>query len=242
MHEIHLDLVDSTNTYAKQHCGSFPKGQITCVTAEEQTAGRGRFQRKWVSPKGVNIYATFYFTLPANTRDMVSLSQVMAFSLASLLIKEGLKPKIKWPNDLQLNGKKVSGILTETQIHKDSVAIFLGVGINVNLDQDSADQIDQPATSLLIETGKKWDKSGFLHQLQKQFIEDLKKFKEGGFAPFYKEFDHLLALKGEMVRYFDGKKEWVGVCHSLTKEGQLNLMLPDMTLHTVLSGDLKVGS
>src|SRR5579872_3829888 len=90
MHEIQLDVIDSTNTYAKQHAASFPKDQITCVTAEEQTAGRGRYDRKWVSPKGVNIYATFYFTLPANTLDIVSLSQVMAYSLSSLLLQEGL--------------------------------------------------------------------------------------------------------------------------------------------------------
>lgn len=238
MHEIHLDLVDSTNTYAKHHAGSFPKERITCVTAEEQTAGRGRYQRKWVSPKGVNIYATFYFTLPLNTPDLVSLSQLMAYSLATLLVQEGFKPKIKWPNDIQLSGKKVSGILTETEFSRDFVQIYLGIGINVNLDEVSAGQIDQPATSLLIETGKKWDKSGFLHKLQKQFEKDLGKFKLEGFAPFFKEFDHLLAFKGETVRCYDGKKEWVGICHSLTQDGQLNLLLPDKTLHTVLSGEI----
>jgi BirA family biotin operon repressor/biotin-[acetyl-CoA-carboxylase] ligase len=241
MHEIQLEQIDSTNTYAKHHCASFPKDQITCVTAEEQTAGRGRYDRKWISPKGVNIYATFYFRLPVNTLDLVSLSQVMAYSLASLLVKEGLKPKIKWPNDIQLNGKKVSGILAETQFNRDFVEIFLGVGINVNLDAESAGKIDQPATSLLIETGKKWDKMGFLHKLQKQFTGDLEKFKKEGFAPFYKEFDRWLALKGETVRCFDGKKVWVGICHSLTKDGQLNLLLPDQTMHKVLSGDIKVG-
>lgn len=242
MHEIQLETVDSTNTYAKHHAATFPKDRITCISAEEQTAGRGRYQRKWVSPKGGNIYATFYFTLPVNTRDLVSLSQVMAYSFAALLIQEGLKPKIKWPNDIQLNGKKVSGILCETQFHRDVIELFIGIGINVNLDAASAMQIDQPATSLLIETGKKWDKMGLLHKLQKQFAGDLEKFKKEGFAPFYKEFDHLLALKGETVRCYDGKKEWVGVCHSLTKDGQLNLLLPDKTLHTVLSGDIKAGS
>lgn len=240
MHEIHLDLVDSTNTYAKQHCVGFPKDRITCITAEEQTAGRGRYQRKWVSPKGVNIYATFYFTLPINTLDLVSLNQLMAYSLASLLMKEGFKPKIKWPNDIQLNGKKVSGILSETQFHKDFVEIFMGIGINVNLEAASAMEIDQPATSLMIETNKKWDKGALLHKLQKQFVGDLERFKKEGFAPFHKEFDHWMALKGQTVRCYDGKKEWVGVCHSLTKDGQLNLLLPDKTLHTVLSGDIKL--
>lgn len=239
MHEIHLNAVDSTNTYAKQHSSEFPKGKITCITAEEQTAGRGRYQRKWISPKGEGLYATFYFTLPLNTLHLISLSQMMAYSLASLLQLEGFQPQIKWPNDVRLNGKKVSGILCETQFNKDFVEIFLGVGINVNLDAENAAQIDQPATSLFLETGKKWDKEAVLKKLQAQFIKDLERFKKGGFTPFHKEFESRLALKGETVRCFDGKKTWVGICHSLTDDGQLNLLLPDKTFHKVLSGDIK---
>lgn len=239
MHEIHLDVADSTNTYAKKHSGSFPEGEITCITAEEQTAGRGRYQRKWISPKGVNIYATFCFTLPLHTPDLISLSQLMACSLAKLLIQEGFHPKIKWPNDIQLNGKKISGILTETQFQPKFVEVFIGIGINVNLDIESARQIDQPATSFMIESGKKWDKKALLKKLQIRFVEDLETFKKNGFAPFWKTFDDLLTLKGETIRVFDGKKEWIGVCHSLTRNGQLNLLLPDQTIHTVLSGDIK---
>src|SRR5579872_1736709 len=104
METIHLDSIDSTNTYAKQRAKEFAPDQITCITAEEQTAGRGRFQRKWISPRGVNLYATFYFRLPVNSLHLTSLSQVMAFSFAAVLLKEELHPKIKWPNDIQLGG------------------------------------------------------------------------------------------------------------------------------------------
>lgn len=239
MHEIHLEIIDSTNAYAKKHCRSFPPNTITCVIAEEQTAGVGRYQRKWISPKGTGLYATFFFTLPLQTMHLVSLAQLMALSFANVLIKEGLKPEIKWPNDVRLSGKKVSGILCETQFHPEHVDIFLGVGINVNLDAETALCIDQPATSLLIETGEKWDKHSLLKKLQVQFMEDLNRFKKEGFTPFYKQFDELLALKGEEVRCFDGKKTWVGICHSLTSDGQLNLLLPDKTFHKVLSGDIK---
>ncbi len=238
MNEIHLNTIDSTNTYAKQNCTRFPKDQITCIIAEEQTAGRGRYKRTWVSPKGVNIYATFHFTLPVHTPHLGSLSQVMACSLAKLLIQEGLKPKIKWPNDVQLNGKKLAGILSETQFHPSHIDLFMGIGINLNMDAASALKIDQPATSLMIETGRQWDRTQFLKQFQNQFSEDLQIFKKEGFAPFYKWLDALLALKGETVRFHDGKQEWKGICHSLTPEGQLNLMMPDQTIHTVFSGDL----
>jgi len=239
MHEIHLDSIDSTNTYAKQHCGTFPADQITCITAEEQTAGRGRYQRKWFSPRGGNIYATFCFRLPTNALHLTSLSQVMAYSFASVLISEGFHPKIKWPNDIQLSGKKVSGILSETAFRSNHVDIFLGIGINVNLDAERALQIDQPATSLFIETGKNWDSKALLEKLQRQFAADLGKFKKEGFTPFHSPFENLLAFKGQTIRCFDGKKVWVGVCHSLTNDGQLNLYLPDRSIHTVTSGEIQ---
>ncbi|PIS02179.1 MAG: biotin--[acetyl-CoA-carboxylase] ligase [Chlamydiae bacterium CG10_big_fil_rev_8_21_14_0_10_42_34] len=239
MHEIHLSLIDSTNTYAKIHAETFPQNQITCITAEEQSAGRGRYQRTWLSPRGANIYATFYFTLPLNTAHLISLAQVMASSFANVLINEGFSPKIKWPNDIQVNGKKISGILCETQFCKDHVDLFLGIGINVNLDEQTALKIDQPATSLLIETGKNWDKKELLKKLQVQFEKDLETFKEDGFSPFHKQFESLLAKKGETIRCFDGKKMWEGICHSLTAEGQLNILLSDQTIHTITSGDIK---
>ena len=99
MHEIHFESIDSTNTYAKTHGNEFPLGQITCITADEQTAGHGRFNRPWSSPKGVNIYASFYFRLPKNTKHLTSLAQVMTASIATVLTN--LNPKIKWPNDIQ---------------------------------------------------------------------------------------------------------------------------------------------
>lgn len=238
MNEIHLEIIDSTNSYAKEHASTFPPGEITCISAEEQTAGRGRHQRKWISPDQVNIYATFYFQLPRPTHHLSALAQVMAFSLATVLIKEGFQPKIKWPNDVQLNGKKLAGILCETTFQSHCIEIFLGIGININLSENQASLIDQPATSLLIETGKLWDKRTFFTKLQNQFIEDLNRFKRNGFAPFHNLVENLLAYKGEMIEVIDGPNKWRGICHSLTPEGKLNLYLDNQIVQTISSGDL----
>ncbi|HEX2583409.1 MAG TPA: biotin--[acetyl-CoA-carboxylase] ligase [Chlamydiales bacterium] len=242
MHEIRLQTIDSTQTYAKAHAAEFPKDQMTCVSAEEQTAGRGRYNRIWVSPKGVNLYVTFYFRWPITTKDLTSLAQVMACSFAELLLKEGLYPLIKWPNDVQLSGKKVSGILSETAFQGDEVDLFLGIGINVNMGIDLLSKIDQPATSLQIETGKTWDRWDTLKKLQMQFSHDLELFKQKGFAPFHPLFEKLLAYRGQTIHCFDGKKEWVGICHSLSADGQLNILLPDQTLHKCISGDILLTS
>ena len=245
MHEfisLHFNTIDSTNTYAKAHAKTFDPKKITCITADEQTAGRGRFQREWKSPKGVNLYATFCFQLPLQTLHLNSLAQLMAASLAALLIKEGLHPKIKWPNDIQLNNKKLSGILCETSFQNGIAQIFLGIGINVNMEPSDLNEIDQPATSLKQETHRSWNRPELLEKLQKQFLHDLSLFKSKGFTPFHSLFENLLAHKGEQIRCFDGKKTWVGICHSLTMDGQLNIYLPDKSMHTITSGDIESSS
>lgn len=239
MDTIHLDTIDSTNTYAKKHAKEFSPNAITCITAEEQTGGYGRYQRKWVSPPGVNLYITFYFRLPTTTLHLISLGQLLTYSFAFLLLQEKLHPKIKWPNDVQLSGKKVAGILCETQFQLKEVEVFLGIGINVNMERSQLSQIDQPATSLKEETGRLWDKKNLLQKLQRQFAADLEKFKKKGFTPFHSQFENLLAFKGETIRCFDGKKEWIGICHSLTNDGQLNLYLPNKEIRTFASGDVK---
>src|SRR3990167_10400648 len=146
MDTIHLTSVDSTQLYAKKNAHSFTQNKITCIAADNQTAGRGRFQRTWHSPPNCNIYATFYFQLPQTTPDLINLTQLMAASFSKCLINEGLPPKIKWPNDIQLNNKKLCGILCETVFHKHGIELFCGIGINVNMEPKDFIGIDQPAT------------------------------------------------------------------------------------------------
>jgi len=235
--EIHLDSVDSTNTYAKQHLSEFAPDKITCILAEEQTAGRGRFTRSWHSPRGLNLYVTFVFQL-SSPLHLGSIGQVMALSFAQVLIREGLHPLVKWPNDVLLGGKKLSGVLAETQTIKSSIAVFLGIGINVNLNLAELKQIDQPATSLKVETHRDWNRAALFKKLSQQFVADLDKFKKKGFEPFHHQFENLMAFKGKTIHCFDGKKEWTGLCHSITHDGQLNLCLPDHTIHTLSAGDI----
>ena len=236
---IRLNSVNSTNTYAKQYAKTFARDTITCIVADEQTAGRGRFQRSWLSPPGVNLYTTFFFRLNKDALHLSSLAQVMAASLASVLLKDGLHPKIKWPNDVLLGNKKLSGVLCETVFHGDEVEVILGVGVNVNMPEQELAQVGQPATSLKVHTGHSWDRAALLAKLQTQFAHDLELFQAKGFAPFHAMFENLLAYKGDTVRVFDGKETWEGVCHSLTMDGQLNLWMPDHTMRAVRAGDLQ---
>ncbi len=234
---IFLKNVDSTQIYAKAHFAEFQKGAITCVSAEEQTAGRGRFQRKWLSPAGVNLYVTFCFALPLRTPDLSCLAQIMTYTLATLL-KES-SPQLKWPNDVQLRGKKLSGALCETAFIPEEIQCFLGIGVNVNMSREALDAIDQPATSLLVETGRTWDRKALLKELQTAWEKNFALFKREGFAPFHKPIEELLAYKGKEVRGFDGHRKWHGICHSLAPDGRLNVYDPvSKTMQVISAGEI----
>jgi len=234
---ITLDSVGSTQAFAKENAHTYAKDKITCVSTKEQTKGVGRFHRPWLSPKG-NIFATFYFTLPKDSLHLTSLAQIMTLSFAEVLCNNNLAPKIKWPNDVLLNNHKCAGTLCEITFNKDHVDVFLGIGIDVNMSKEECAQIDKPATSLKVETGKDWSEEEILKALQEQFAKDLTLFKEKGFDPFHSKFENLMAYIGEEITCFDGEKEYSGICHSLNSEGQLNLCI-DGDMRTIFSGDIE---
>ncbi|MBS0603469.1 MAG: biotin--[acetyl-CoA-carboxylase] ligase [Verrucomicrobia bacterium] len=237
---IHFDTIDSTNTWTKKNASTLDQNQLTCVTALEQTAGRGRFYRKWISPKGQNIYATLYFCLPRGCPQIINLGQILSLSCIAVLKKKGFSPQVKWPNDILLDGKKVAGILCETVSFEDRIGIVLGIGINVNMSPELLDMIDQPATSLSQLSGQTWTLEQIIEPVLKQFIKDLETLQEKGFEPFRATYEDLLAFKGSPISCNDGLKTVKGVCHSINSDGRLNLLLPDGKLTTLSAGELKL--
>ena len=235
---IHFDTIDSTNTWVKKNAPTLDPDHLTCVTSLEQTAGRGRFFRKWLSPKGQNIYATLFFCLPKDCPYIVNLGQILSLSCITVLQKKGFNPQIKWPNDILLNEKKVAGILCETVSVEGGLGIALGIGVNVNMSKELLETIDQPATSLAQLSGQTWTLEQILEPLLKQFLKDLDILLAGGFEPFRSTYDALLAFKGEAITCTDGFKMIKGVCHSINQEGRLNLLLPDGNISTLTAGEL----
>lgn len=223
---VFLKEVDSTQTFVKKHAQEFNQNKITCVVADTQTSGYGRHQRKWLSPSSFeNIYCSFYFVLPSSIKNFVNISELLSYSLIEFLIENGLKPEIKWPNDVLLSQKKLAGILCETSFQNETVQIFLGIGLNVNLPKKECSQVDQPATSLLIETEKKWQRDFVLEKVQKQFLKNLSLFLKEGFASFAAKIDHLLAHKNKSLTFYDGDKEYTGSIVSISSDGALNFKI-----------------
>ena len=216
---IQLDSCHSTNTWVKEQLDQLDLNNILCVTTNEQTGGRGRLSRSWVSPRDVNLYATFVFKLQENPP--IHLAQIISISCAHILKNLGLSPQIKWPNDILLNGKKCAGVLCEVQ---GGIAI-LGIGLNINMEKSLCAKIDQPATSILVETNKEHSVTAILKDLATQFEQNLKVYFEKGFEPFSAFYNAHLSQKGQTIECMHQGKSIHGVLKGATSDGFLELTL-----------------
>ncbi len=239
IHYIHLETIDSTNTWAKAHVSQLTH-PFTCITAHEQTAGHGRHNRPWVSPPGQNIYATLVFQVPNPCTYLSNIGQVMALSCAQLLREKGLAAKLKWPNDILIDGKKISGVLTETVPLTNTMAVILGIGLNVNMESALLQAIDQPATSLLQLTGKIWPLPELLQELLEKFLTHLELLQTSGFVALKKTFELLLVHLGKEITCRDGLHSYKGLCQGITDQGYLQLLLPSGEVKMIPSGELNL--
>ncbi len=237
-HRVHFKLVDSTNNWVKSHAGEFKRKCVTLVTAEEQTAGRGRFNRQWVSPAGQNVYATFAFFLP-DFKDIPNIPQVLAISAAKVIESLGFQPKLKWPNDILLSNKKVSGILCETVSIEDLICVILGIGINVNMPPEMLSSIDRPATSLFAEDGRIREVEEITSAMQQRFSLDLQLFLKERFCIFLAEYRRYLKHQlNDIIHFHDNQKIIQGRFKGINEDGSMNLELPDGTIKACYAGEI----
>ena len=167
-HILELESVDSTNTYAKSHFDELPDGAL--VAAWEQTSGRGRLGRKWVSPHGKNLSVSLVMK---NVENPFYATVVTSLAALELLGKTApaLEFFLKWPNDIYSGERKISGVLCEfTRGGEGTNGVIAGVGININLDRAELDAIDRPATSLKALTGLHYDVKKLLRELADSLI------------------------------------------------------------------------
>jgi BirA family biotin operon repressor/biotin-[acetyl-CoA-carboxylase] ligase len=235
----HFETIGSTNTWAKENAALFPQDKVSLVTANEQTAGRGRFKRMWVSPSGLNIYATFCFFLDRNRTDIGNIPQVLALSIADALSSLSFSPKLRWPNDVLLSGKKVAGILCETTPLDKALCVILGVGLNVNMPLAILEAIDRPATSMLVEGGKVYDLEDVLARLQELFIKDLDLFLVQGFQSFHSKYCQISShQQGDLIRFTSRCGIEEGVFQSIAEDGSLELRFSTGEKRLVHSGEI----
>lgn len=195
MNIIYLDEIDSTNSYSKINFDNFE--DKTVISASVQNDGRGRYDRKWVDLGEGNLFLSIILK-PSNDFKQVyaSLTQYLSVILCHILEDYGLKPSIKWPNDVLIDDKKIAGILCETVMPKNIFkGLVLGVGVNLNAQKDDLLLIkDKKATSLNIELGREYeDKKLFTEKLLSAFFKDYESFLNKGFL--FIRHDYLNACK-----------------------------------------------
>ena len=231
---IYFPAIESTNDAARReaHWGA-PAG--TVVITDEQTAGRGRLKRTWLSPKGGLALSV---VLRPNLEYLPYM--IMIASLAVVYGIEdvtGLKPRIKWPNDVLINGKKVCGILIENDIRKGSLAsTVIGIGINVNVRISDFPEISGIATSLSDQKSSPVSRLSLVRYLLME-MERLYWYLPQSESVFEQWKNHLETL-GQAVRVTQNETVYTGVAESVAPDGSLLLRDAEGELITISAGDV----
>ncbi len=238
MNLFYLEEVSSTNQYAKDNIDKLD--DKTIVYTYNQTNGRGRLNRKWSFTGEDNIYASIILKPSTEMKEVYSnLTQYLCVILCEMFEEYGVSANIKWPNDIKINNKKISGILAEGCINNGKLqGLVLGFGINLNTKIEILSKIDQPATSLNIETGREIDKKIFLKKLSDKFCLRYDNFIEEGFQLIRKDYIRRANFlnKEATVKIFD--KEISGIAADITKNGALKLIDKNNQEHVLLIGDI----
>ena len=220
---IHLKKIDSTNDYALRNMAKL-EAEIT-IYADEQTAGKGRNNRTWISSQKSNLYFTIILKPDLKKFTVLpNITQYMAIVICRILEKYEIIAQIKWPNDILVDGKKIAGILCETVFKGSNLeGIALGVGVNLNMSEDFLAIIDQPATALNVLLGKRINRRKFLDILLDEFFENYESFLLQGFVCIRDEYKQkLISLnKSVKINMLDEISE--GIIRNIDLIGQLIL-------------------
>jgi BirA family biotin operon repressor/biotin-[acetyl-CoA-carboxylase] ligase len=233
---FHFDATTSTNDKAYELAESGePEG--TVVIAESQSHGRGRVGRKWVSPGGGGIYMSVILRPDLEADEIPAITLVAAASVVKTLIRlTGADAKIKWPNDVMINEKKVCGILTEMKAQPDRVDfLVLGIGINVNTPQD---KLPDTATSVKSELKKALNRAelvrGFLGQFEKDYIL----FTKIGFSSLRDECKEFSVVIGRKVKITEHHRTVKGTVLDIDDKGALIVRDEEGKRSRIFSGDV----
>lgn len=225
MNIVRLEEVESTNSFAKANIDMF--GDKTSIVTKRQTSGRGRLNRSWIDLGNSNLFLSIVLK-PSDTFEEFypNITQYLSVCVCKVLENYGLKPQIKWPNDVLVNGAKIAGILSETVMQGIKLkGIVLGIGVNLNATKEKLENIpDKIATSLNLETGNEINLKEFLDKLLEEFFKNYDEFLKIGF-PLIKE-DYInrncFLNKNLDVKVFNNIK--TGLAKEITDKGELVLI------------------
>lgn len=237
---VFFSVIDSSNDEAKK-LAEQGAGHGTLVIAEQQTAGKGRRGRGFDSPAGTGIYMSLIIKDEIEPANASMLTLLTGLAIAEAISNvTGLKPQIKWPNDVILSGKKVCGILTEMSLQMDCINhIVIGAGINVQ-NESFPEEIAPVATSLFIESGKKTNRVELTAEILRRFESAYERFmRTQDLTYIMDDYNALLINRDRRVRVLDPKKPFEGTALQIDARGDL-LVMTDGEIRPVAAGEVSV--
>ena len=233
-----LPVIDSTNQYLLDRIESLQSGDA-CI-AEYQQAGRGRRGRQWFSPFGANLYLSMFWRLEQGPAAAVGLSLVIGIVMAEVLRELGAENvRVKWPNDLYLNDRKLAGILVElTGKTGDAAQIVIGAGINLAMRNVTTGVINQSWINLQ-EAGINIDRNALAIRIIKELRKALYLFEDEGLIPFLPRWELLDNFINRQVKLIIGDKEIHGISRGINEQGGL-LLEQDGVIKPWVGGEISL--
>ncbi|MFC1670015.1 biotin--[acetyl-CoA-carboxylase] ligase [Spirochaetota bacterium] len=237
---FYSESIDSTNIKAKELANEGHQ-EGTVIIADSQSKGKGRKGRHWFSPGKTGIYMSLILKPPIIPSEAQKITLITAVAIAEVLkYYAGIDVRIKWPNDILVNNKKLAGILTEINTTKDSINyIIVGMGINVNTPLESMpSEIRDIATSILIETNKEMEKWDIVKVILESFERYYNKFLNNGFADILEEWKRLSQIMGSKIKVDLEKGSIEGEVVEVDKDGFLIIRDSDGNDEKIIAGDV----
>ncbi|RKQ37641.1 biotin--[acetyl-CoA-carboxylase] ligase [Oceanobacillus halophilus] len=220
---IHHESIASTQTIAHDEARNNAPGG-TIIIADEQTKGRGRIARNWDSSKGKGIWLSMILRPEIQPHHAPQLTLLTATVLADVLSNYvDINPKIKWPNDILMNNKKMAGILTEMQAEQDQIwYVIIGIGLNVNHSIDDLPEgLRNIATSIKMETSKEWLLKDLIQEILVTFERTYEDYLENGFSEIKQKWEGYGFKIGQEIAIKTLKEEWKAPFLGITDDGAL---------------------
>lgn len=236
-----LSVVDSTNRYAREQAANHASSGLV-VLAEKQTAGRGRRGKVWVSPLASNIYMSVVWDFSGAGDTLKGLSLAIGVAVRRALLKLGVADiKLKWPNDIFVNGKKLGGILLE-MIGDPSAecSVIVGIGINVLMSESSAEEIDQDWIDLQRASSVTISRNELVACLITETFEVLGNFQRTGFSVYRAEWQAADLLKNQSGTISKDRESVSGIVLGVDNSGSLRMQLSNGEEQRFIGGELSL--
>ncbi len=238
---ILYESAESTNRTAREIA---KKGgqEGTIVLAEEQTSGRGRMDRKWISPPYENLLFTIILRPEINIENLFILTMTFSVAVIEAINEEAnILPMIKWPNDIYMEDGKLGGILTEFSVKGDIPEyVVIGLGLNVNWSPEKNSEILYPSTNIRKESGKEISRNRLLVNILKRFESCYNKVISGQWKDLHNKWNNLSMVTGKEVTISGYNKIKEGTAMGIDEKGALILRCRDGNEVRILSGDVSL--